>query len=195
MNDDEPTLVYDMFYFFYTGHYPVDTVNDGHEGIRISNKHIDMYNLATKYSVTDLQQYAAQAFHLHIPQCTTAHLLDSVGPVYLMEITSPFRELLLEEAAFRHRELMAPGSRAQNHFLETLRRIPGFQFDLLMRFFEAGANTMCRGCRGYIDQSLFCQTCEPVELVKMEANLVEEQAADGEVDQVVSSSPTLFSPE
>ncbi|KAL9598109.1 MAG: hypothetical protein Q9179_004034 [Wetmoreana sp. 5 TL-2023] len=196
MRDDDPKVVRDMFYFFYNGQYPVDNIPlnpiDTMVDVRINQKHIDMYNIAVKYGVETLQQYAAQAFRSHIPECTTLDFLHAIGPVYVTDQRGPLHETVIQEAGHRHRELMVPGSRTQQMFLLCLSQAPLFQMDLFMQFFGAGAAAMCRNCRGWIDQPLFCNNCEPHELVKVDDSIGSpEQSDDDDFGHVENSSQTM----
>ena len=160
LNEDDPKHLYEMLKFSYTETYPFDLpVQDGLDGIRIQ-KHIDMYNLGTKYKMAALESYAAKAFSENLPQFGTLVLLETVAWVYLMPEPKIFTDILIQHIGHRHREVMLPDSRARSVFFDLLKNIPGFEHDMFVRFFVKGATALCKFCRLETELGDICRDCD-----------------------------------
>ncbi|KAL8627379.1 hypothetical protein Q9189_006934 [Teloschistes chrysophthalmus] len=193
LHDEDPQLVREMFFFFYHGFYSAPIGIGGQHDIAISQKHIGMYNLAIKYNVKALQQYTTEAFQLHLAKCTTLDFLSTIESAYLTGEASPLRKIVVSEAGVRCRELMAAGSRARHIFFSTMAILPAFERDMFVRYFEVGAGVMCKNCRGWIDQSAYCNRCTSVGLAKTEDSDDEQDfGAHGHDEFVEDSSQTLI---
>ncbi|KAI4106399.1 MAG: hypothetical protein L6R37_002197 [Teloschistes peruensis] len=193
LHDEDPQLIREMFFFFYHGFYSAPIGIAGQHDIAISQKHIGMYSLAIKYDIKALQQYTTEEFQSHLAKCTTLDFLSTIESAYFTGEASPLRKIVVSEAEVRCRELMTPGSRARHIFFATMTILPAFERDMFVRYFEAGAGVMCKNCRGWIDQSTFCNRCTSVGLAKTEESDDEQDFGAHVHDELMEdSSHTLI---
>ncbi|KAL8963866.1 MAG: hypothetical protein Q9183_004891 [Haloplaca sp. 2 TL-2023] len=155
MRRGDPKHLNDMLKFCYTRVYPIHTPSqEDLAGLdKAIKKHIAMYDVATEYGASALQDLALQAFKADLSADRSANLpdriflvLDAVGPVYAMLRPETFIEVLMEEIIHRHDKLLLPRFEAHAPFLDLMANIAEFEQDVKMRFFEDGLPAFCTGC-------------------------------------------------
>ncbi|KAL8964160.1 MAG: hypothetical protein Q9183_004650, partial [Haloplaca sp. 2 TL-2023] len=159
MQHGDPKHLNDMLKFCYTRIYPIHTPSKKDlAGLdKAIKKHIAMYDVATEYGASALQNLALHAFKADISADRSADpsedlpdrtvlVLDAVGPVYAMLQPEAFIEVLMEEIIHRHDKLLLPRFEAHAPFLDLMANIPEFEQDVKMRFFEDGLPAFCTGC-------------------------------------------------